>query len=203
MNKPFTFSIKNQEKIPKILARYPSECQQSAVMPLLDLAQEQNGGWLSQSAIEAVAAILNMPIIRVQEVVTFYSMYRVQPVGKTIIQVCTTTPCWLRGSDVLIKACRHKLGISPGETKDDISLFEVECLGACINAPVVQINNDEYIEDLDVVQFETILESITNDQGIKQEDPKSKTPTSINVQKVAAALRSSKEAKAHLRKDKA
>lgn len=202
MNKIFTFSIENQEKIPKILARYPSDHQHSAVMPLLDLAQDQNGGWLSQSAIEAVAAILNMPIIRVQEVATFYSMYRLQPVGKTIIQVCTTTPCWLRGSDALIKACKHKLDINPGETKADISLFEVECLGACINAPVVQINN-EYIEDLDAVQFETILESITNDQGIKQEEPKSKAPTSINVQKVAAALRSSKEAKAHLRKDKA
>lgn len=144
---PFEFTPDNAAKIPGILARYPADHAQSAVMPLLDLAQSQQGGWLPQGAIETVATLLNMPVIRVQEVASFYSMYNLQPVGRTVIQVCTTTPCWLRGSDDVVNMCTQKLGITLGETKGNITLKEVQCLGACVAAPVAQIN-DTYHEGL-------------------------------------------------------
>jgi NADH-quinone oxidoreductase subunit E len=159
MSHSFKFSAEHQKKIKQILDKYPKDHPQSAVMPLLDLAQAQNGGWLSRDAIEAIAELLEIPVIRVQEVASFYTMYRLQPVGKTVIQVCTTTPCWLRGSDDVMKVCQSKLGITPGETKNDISLFEVQCLGACVNAPVVQIN-DAYIEDVNPEAFSLMLDNV-------------------------------------------
>lgn len=162
----FNFSTDNQKKIKQILEKYPKDRPQSAVMPLLDLAQAQNGGWLSQDAIEGIAGLLQMPVIRVQEVATFYTMYRLQPVGKTVIQVCTTTPCWLRGSDDVLNVCKTKLGIQPGETKNDISVFEVQCLGACVNAPIVQIN-DAYIEDVNPEVFNKMLDDIIAGKPVK------------------------------------
>ena len=165
MSTVFKFSPSNQKKIKHILARYPHDRAQSAVMPLLDLAQHQNG-WISQQVMEAVAKLLQMPIIRVHEVATFYSMYRLQPVGKTVIQVCTTTPCWLRGSDELLKVCKRKLDLTPGETKQDISLFEVQCLGGCVNAPLVQVN-DMYMEDLNAHRFERVLDNIQTGKSIQ------------------------------------
>lgn len=159
MSHSFKFSAENHKKIKQILEKYPKDHPQSAVMPLLDVAQAQNGGWLSRGAIEVIAALLQMPVIRVQEVATFYTMYRLQPVGKTVIQVCTTTPCWLRGSDEVMKVCQSKLGIKPGETKNDVSLFEVQCLGACVNAPIVQIN-DAYIEDVNPEAFSVMLDDV-------------------------------------------
>lgn len=166
MSTSFAFTKENQPKIKQILAKYPKDHPQSAVMPLLDLAQAQNGGWLSHSAIQSVADLLGMPIIRVQEVASFYTMYRLQPVGKTVVQVCVTTPCWLRGSDEVLKTCQRKLGITPGETKNDISLFTVECLGACVNAPLVQIN-DHYIEDVIPQAFEKVLDDVVAGKAIK------------------------------------
>lgn len=166
--KEFEFTKENLAKVEKILARYPENRQQSGVIPLLDIAQRQSGGWLPKSALDGVAKFLKMPPIRVYEVATFYTMFNLKPVGKNFIQVCRTTPCWLRGSDDLVKVCKKKLGIGIGEmTKDgNFSLIEVECLGACANAPMVQIN-DDYYEDLSAENFEQLL-----DQLDKGETPK-------------------------------
>ena len=133
----------------RIIARYPDGRQASAVIAALDLAQRQNDNWLSNEAIEYVANLLDMAPIRVHEVATFYSMFNLKPVGKHFIQVCRTTPCWLRGSDELTNSCLEKLGTKLGEVSEDglFSVVEVECLGACANAPMAQIN-DLYYEDL-------------------------------------------------------
>ncbi len=130
-------------------------------MPLLDLAQRQNGGWLPDGAVETVAEMLDMAPIRVLEVATFYSMYKLKPVGKHQINVCTTTPCWLRGSDEIVGACKSALGIEVGETTEDgqFTLAEVECAGACVNAPVVEID-DVYYEDLDAKSMTRIIEAL-------------------------------------------
>jgi NADH-quinone oxidoreductase E subunit len=145
----FAFTPENVMKAEAIIAKYPGGKQQSAIMPLLWLAQKQNDNWLPKAAMDHVADMLKVPRIRVYEVATFYTQYNKEPVGRNFIQVCTTTPCWLRGSDGILDACRSKLGIGPGEHTADgkFSVVEVECLGACVNAPMVQIN-DEYYEDL-------------------------------------------------------
>lgn len=159
--KAFEFTPENIEKAKMYIARYPDGRQQSAVMPLLDIAQRQNENWLPKEAIEYVGNFLNVPYMRVLEVVTFYTMYNLKPVGKHFLQLCRTTPCWLRGSDDLEAVCKKKLGISNGETTEDgkFSLLEVECLGACVNAPVVQINDDFY-EDLNAASFEAVLDKL-------------------------------------------
>jgi NADH-quinone oxidoreductase subunit E len=130
-------------------------------MPLLDLAQRQCEGWLPRAAMDHVAALLEMPRIRVYEVATFYTMYNLAPVGKHLVQVCTTTPCWLRGSDEVLGACARKLGIEPGQSTADgqFTLLEVECLGACVNAPMMAIG-DDYYEDLDAAGTEAVLEAL-------------------------------------------
>ncbi|MGL5719784.1 MAG: NADH-quinone oxidoreductase subunit NuoE [Alphaproteobacteria bacterium] len=157
----FAFSSENLEKAKGLIARYPDGRQASALIPLLDLAQRQHQGWLPRAAMEAVAQLLSMPFMRVLEVATFYTMFNLQPVGKHFVQVCTTTPCWLRGSDELVKVCKDHLGIRKGETTEDgqFTLAEVECLGACANAPMVQIN-DDYYEDLDAASFEAVLDAL-------------------------------------------
>ena len=146
----FSFTADNATAAQAFIARYPESREQSAVMPILDLAQRQNGGWLSGAAIAFVADLLAMPRIRVLEIASFYSMYHQKPVGKKVVGVCTTTPCWLRGATEILDACRETLGIEVGETTEDglFTLIEVECLGACCNAPMLQIN-DDYYEDLD------------------------------------------------------
>lgn len=156
----FAFSDENQELAKRIIAKYPAGRQASAVMPLLDLAQRQNGGWLTQPIMDHIAAMLAMPPIRVYEVATFYTMYNHKPIGKHHIQVCTTTPCWLRGSDDVVAVCKRKLGIDLGETTADgqFTLGEVECSGACVNAPVVQIG-DDYYEDVGPEQMERIIDA--------------------------------------------
>jgi NADH-quinone oxidoreductase subunit E len=161
MSKHFEFSAENMEKAKAFIARYPEGRQRSAVMPLLDLAQRQNGGWLPDGAVDVIAGILGMAPIRVLEVATFYSMYKLKPVGKHQINVCTTTPCWLRGSDEVVHACRKSLGIEVGETTADgeFTLAEVECAGACVNAPVVEIG-DEYYEDVDAESMTRIIEAL-------------------------------------------
>lgn len=158
----FTFTPDNMQKIEAIIAKYPEGRQASAVMPLLDLAQRQNGGWIPEAAMEEIGRILDMPRIKVFEVATFYTMYNLRPVGKHLIQCCTTTPCWLRGSADIVKAAEKKLGIKVGETTADgkFTMVDVECLGACCNAPMVQINDDFY-EDLTPDSMTAILDDLS------------------------------------------
>ena len=146
----FAFSAENMKWVESQLAKYPANRKQSAVMPLLTRAQEQNNGWISLPIMEYIADFLEMAYIRVHEVASFYTMYRLKPVGKHVIEVCTTTPCWLRGSDQVVAACKEELGIEFGETTEDgeFTLLEVECAGACVNAPVIAYRED-YFEDLD------------------------------------------------------
>jgi len=157
----FTFSAEVREVADKIIARYPPGRQASAVMPLLDLAQRQAGGWLPRAAMDHVAGILEMAPIRVYEVATFYAMYQLEPVGEHVVQVCTTTPCALRNCASVVDACRDELGVDFGETTEDgkFTLFEVECLGACVNAPMMQIG-DDYYEDLDEGSTKSILQAL-------------------------------------------
>ena len=165
MNENFKFSEENTEKAKKIVARYPEGRQQSAVLALLDLGQRQNGGHADDGVIDAVADLLNMPRIRVVEIASFYTMINRAPVGKFHLQCCTTTPCWLRGSGDVVDAVRRHLGIDFGERTADgmFSMVEVECVGACVNAPVVQINDDFY-EDLDGRNIVEILEALKTGQ---------------------------------------
>lgn len=157
----FVFTERNQQQIDIILQRYPAGRQASAILPLLDLAQRQSGGWLPQAAIETVAALLQMPAIRAHEVASFYTMFNLAPVGKHHIQLCRTTPCWLRGSEEIQSVCESHLGIKPGEVTPDgkFSLVEVECLGACVNAPMAQIN-DDYYENLTPESMKSILQNL-------------------------------------------
>ena len=157
----FAFSPENMERARAIIARYPEGRHASAVMPLLDLAQRQSGGWLPRAAMEQVAGTLDMASIRVYEVATFYTMYNLEPVGEHLVQVCTTTPCALCGAAGIVAACEQELGIGLGETTDDdkFTLREVECLGACVNAPMMQIG-DDYYEDLSADSTKKILQAL-------------------------------------------
>ena len=164
----FLFNSENIKAIDGILLKYPESWKASAVMPLLDLAQRQSDGWLPRVAMDCVADMLSMPRIRVYEVATFYTMYNLNPIGKYHVQVCTNLPCWLRGSDEVVDSCKKKLGIGFSETSEDglFTLTEVECLGACVNAPMMQINDDFY-EDLDSNSTETILTVLSTGRKIK------------------------------------
>jgi NADH-quinone oxidoreductase subunit E len=157
----FKFNEENQKKIKEILAKYPTERKKSATMPLLDLAQRQNNNYVSRDVIEEIANILEIPEIRVYEVASFYTMYNLKPVGKYLVQFCKTTPCMLRGIDELMKATKEKLGIDLEETTADglFTIKEVECLGACVDAPVIQIN-DDYFENLTRDNFFRILDDL-------------------------------------------
>ncbi len=156
----FAFTPENLAKAQAHIAKYPPGRQASAVLPLLDLAQRQSGNWLPRAAMDCVAAMLGMAPIRVYEVATFYTMFNLRPVGRHFFQICTTTPCWLRGSEEVVRACERKLGIGIGETTPDgqFTLAEVECLGACVNAPVIQVNDDFY-EDLDAKSTEALIDA--------------------------------------------
>jgi len=164
----FQFSKENLKKAKEYIAKYPKGKQRSALMPLLWLAQKQNDNWLPQDALDYLADMLELPPIKVYEVATFYTMYNLQPVGKSHIQVCRTTPCWLRGSDDITNLCKKKLGIGVGETTKDgnFSLIEVECLGACVNAPMIQIN-DDYFEDLSSEAMEKIIDDLVEGNKVK------------------------------------
>ncbi len=157
----FAFSPENLARAKAIIARYPAGRQASAVLPLLDLAQRQHANWLPRAAMDHVAGILDMAPIRVYEVATFYSMFNLAPVGTWFLQICTTTPCWLRGSDDVVASCTRKLGIGIGETTADgkFTLKEVECLGGCVNAPIIQVNDDFY-EDLDGPSTEKLIDAL-------------------------------------------
>ena len=167
-NVNFSFNKTNEREAAKILAKYPSDRKQSAIMPLLDLAQRQNDNWLSRDVVEYVANYIEIPFIKAWEIVTFYSMYYTKYNGKYLVQVCGTTPCWLRGSEQVAKACKEM--ISPDQntlSKDGLfSRMQVECLGACVNAPLVQIN-DDYYEDLTYDTTKNILQSLMEGLEIK------------------------------------
>ena len=162
--KTFKFTAENEKEIKRIIAKYPKGRQASAVMPLLDLAQRQHDNWIPMAAIEAIALRLDMAEIRVLEVATFYTMFNLKPVGKYFLQACTTTPCWLRGSDEMMRCIKDRYGIASGQTSDcgRFSLLEVECLGACVNAPILQVNDDFY-EDLDYQTTGALLDSLEAD----------------------------------------
>ena len=159
----FQFNTQNTIKVTEILAKYPAERKKSAIMPLLDLAQRQNNNWVSKDIIFCVANLVEVPEIRVYEVASFYTMYNLKPVGKYLLQFCKTTPCMLRGIDQIIADCKAKLGIDIDQTTLDnlFTIKEVECLGACVNAPVVQIN-DDYCENLTSEKFLQILTDLQN-----------------------------------------
>ena len=165
----FEFNEENLKIANDIIKNYPSGKQQSAVMSFLYLAQRQNNNWIPLVAMKYIAKLLNMPYIKVYEVATFYSMYNLSPVGKYFVQVCTTTPCMIRGAYDIVKVCKEKISKKENELSKDksCSWTEVECLGACINAPMMQINED-YFEDLDEKKAEKIINQI-----IKGEKPKS------------------------------
>ena len=164
----FAFSAENLKKAEAIVAKYPPGRQASAVMPLLDLAQRQSDGWLPQAAMDYVADYLKMPPIRVYEVATFYTMYNLKPMGKHHVQVCTNLPCWLRGSDTIVETCRRTLGVDLGGTTADgqFTLNEAECLGACANAPMMQIG-DDYYEDLDPETVRAVLAALKRGENPK------------------------------------
>ena len=157
----FEFTPENLEKAKYHIGKYPAGRQASAVLPLLDLAQRQHDNWLPKVAMDYVAHMLSMAPIRVYEVATFYTMFNLRPVGRWFLQAFTTTPCWLRGSDDILAACKKKLGLTPGHSSDDgkFTLVEVECLGACVNAPILQVNDDFY-EDIDGPATEKLLDSL-------------------------------------------
>ncbi len=163
----FEFSPENIKEAEKYIAKYPKGKQRSALLPLLHLAQKQNDNWLPLAALDYVAEYLGLAPIEVYEVATFYTMFNLKPVGKNHIQVCRTTPCWLRGSDKITETCQKKLGIGLGEvTKNgEFSLIEVECLGACVNAPMVQIN-DDYFEDLDEKSMGKIIDDLSKGKKV-------------------------------------
>lgn len=157
----FSFRQELQPEIEKILAKYPEARKQSAVMPLLTLAQAQHGGWLPRAALDHVAEFLEMPKIRVYEVASFYDMYNTVPTGRIQVRVCTTTPCWLCGSDDIVNAAKDTLGIDIGESSEDGRFFlrEFECLGACCNAPMMWVD-DDYYEDLTYDKAVAVLEAL-------------------------------------------
>ena len=161
----FSFSKEAEKEILEILKKYPPERKASAVMPLLDLAQREPGGLIPISALEAVAEKVGLAYMRVLEIASFYTMYNLNPVGKWHLQICGTTPCWLRGSDDILKAIYDTLKIKPNETSKngEFTLTPVECLGACVNAPILQVNDDFY-EDLNYNSTKKLIEGLKKDK---------------------------------------
>ena len=164
----FEFTIESLEEAKKIINKYPKGKQQSAVMPLLYIAQRQNNNWIPLSAMKYIGKLLDMPYVTVYEVATFYTMYNLSPVGKNLIQVCTTTPCMIRGAAKIVEACKEKISENENELSKNksCSWMEVECLGACINAPMMQINED-YFEDLDKEKALKIFDQILSGEKLK------------------------------------
>ena len=166
--KDFIFNDNSLKAVNKAISSYPKNRQKSAVMPLLYIAQKQNNNWIPLAAMKLIAKTLNMPYIKVYEVATFYTMYNLAPVGEYLFQVCTTTPCMIRGAYKLVDVCKKRISENESEISKNgkSSWLEVECLGACVNAPMVQINED-YFEDLDSEKLEKIIEKISNNEKPK------------------------------------
>ncbi len=186
----FEFTKESLEEAKNIIKKYPEDKQQSAVMSLLYIAQKQNNNWIPLSAMKYIGKLLEMPYVKVYEVATFYTMYNLTPVGKNFVQVCTTTPCMIRGAGKIVEACKEKISEKENELSKDktCSWMEVECLGACINAPMVQINND-YYEDLDKEKALKILDQILlgekpepgSYRGRLNSEPENNRKTLLNV----------------------
>ena len=186
----FVFTKENLDEAKKIISKYPEGKQQSAVMSLLYLAQSQNENWIPLSAMKYIGKLLDMPYIKVYEVATFYTMYNLTPVGKNFIQVCTTTPCMIRGAYKIVEACKEKISENENELSKDksCSWMEVECLGACISAPMMQIN-DDYFEDLDKEKALKILDQIISGEkpepgsyrGRSNSEPENNRKTLLDV----------------------
>ena len=186
----FKFSDENLSKAKKIINKYPAGKQASAVMPLLYLVQSQNENWIPLVAMKYIAKLLSVSYIRVYEVATFYSMFNLTPVGKYFVQVCTTTPCMIREAYKIVDVCKEKICENQNElSKNNIASWtEVECLGACVNAPMMQIN-DDYFEDLDKEKTEEIIEMILNDdqpkpgsyRNRKSAEPENKRTTLLDI----------------------
>jgi len=164
----FEFSFASLNTAKTIIKKYPKDKQQSAVMALLYIAQKQNSNWIPLAAMKYIGKFLDMPYIKVYEVATFYTMFNLAPVGKHFIQVCTTTPCMIRGAYKLVEACKEKISVNENVLSEDksCSWMEVECLGACVNAPMMQIN-DNYYEDLDKEKILKILDKILSGETPK------------------------------------
>ncbi|HHL43816.1 MAG TPA: NADH-quinone oxidoreductase subunit NuoE [Hellea balneolensis] len=163
----FKLSAKAKKEIAKWVKKYPKGRERSALIPALWIAQKDAGGWIPEPALREIGDLLSMPYIRVYEVVTFYTMFNLEPVGQHHVQLCGTTPCWLRGADDLKKVCEQKIGQKGSVSADGkLSWVEVECLGACANAPMVQIN-DDYFEDLDPENFEALLDDLSAGKKVK------------------------------------
>ena len=172
----FEFNKENLQLANNLLKKYPVERKKSAVMPLLYLAQNQNDNWIPLSALKYIGNFLSMPYVNVYEIATFYTMYNLAPVGKYFVQVCTTSPCLLRGANEIVKVCQNKISKNKETLSENgqCSWTEVECLGACVNGPVVQVNND-YYEDLDSKSMEKILESFIDNDPLKAGSYKGRT----------------------------
>jgi len=172
----FEFTKENKENAEKILKKYPENRKKSAVMPFLYLAQRQNENWIPLTAMKYIAKLLDMPYIKVYEVATFYTMYNLAPVGKYFVQVCTTSPCLIRGADKVVKICKEKISKEENTLSENklCSWLEVECLGACVNAPMMQINND-YYEDLDEKNTIEIIDSLLANKPIKSKSFRNRT----------------------------
>ena len=193
--KNFSFSAKAEKKIEVIMKKYPNHRQASAVMPLLDLAQREAGGWLPVSALETVADKVGLAYMRVLEIASFYTMYNLKPVGKWHLQLCGTTPCWLRGSDDILKAIFDTLKLKPNETSKngEFTLTPVECLGACVNAPILQVNDDFY-EDLDYESTKKLINSLIENKKPKFGSFKKRKSEPENGSTVLLSLKSKKNA---------
>ena len=181
----FEFSEENIEAANKILKNYPEKNKKSAVMPLLYLAQKQNNNWIPLAALKYIGNFLSMPYINGYEIATFYTMYNLAPVGKYFIQVCTTSPCLLRGAGQIVKTCQKKISKNPNEISENgmCSWTEVECLGACVNAPMIQVNND-YYEDLDTISAEKVLDSFLEDKPLKPGSSKNRNSSAPENNKI-------------------
>ena len=188
--KSFEFNEENLLKAENEMKKYPKNKKASAVLALLYLVQKQNNNWIPLAAMKYIAKFLEMPYIKVYEVATFYTMYNLSPVGKYFVQVCTTTPCMIRGANQLVEACKEKISENELELSGDetCSWMEVECLGACINAPMMQIN-DDYYEDLNKEKTENIINQIQNGKkpipgsyrGRKNSEPENNRKTLLNI----------------------
>ena len=178
----FEFAKPNLEIAKSILKKYPNERKKSAVMPLLYLAQRQNENWIPLAAMKYIAKYLEIPYIKVYEVATFYTMYNLAPVGKYFVQVCTTSPCLIRGADKIVKICKEKISKEENKLSENklCSWLEVECLGACVNGPMMQINND-YYEDLDEKNTIQIISSLLEDNPIKPKSFRNRTSTAPEI----------------------
>ena len=170
----------------EILKRYPNKNKKSAVMPLLYLAQKQNENWIPLATMKYIGKLLDIPYISVYEVATFYTMYNLSPVGKYFIQVCTTTPCLIRGADKIVKLCKEKISQNENEISKNgnCSWTEVECLGACVSAPMIQIN-ENYYEDLNEQNTREILDSILNDKPLKPGSYRGRKNTSPEIKQIS------------------